>query len=308
MSNNVLIETVDLCKSYGKRQIIKNLDMKVEVGDIYGFLGPNGSGKTTTIRMLLGLVHPTSGQVILNGFNVKDNVEAAVAEVGAIVENPSFYNYLSGRDNLKLMANLYPGLLKKRVEEVLDIVKLKDRAKDKVGTYSLGMKQRLGIAMALLNNPKLIILDEPTNGLDPQGMKDIKELILKLAKEQKITFFISSHLLHEVEQICTKVGVLKEGELLAEGNVQELLSTQHEVFEVNTTETAKAMEVLKQAEFVKAVKPSEKGVIVETEKGSFAKLNQLLIINGVEVSLLNQQGNSLETFFFNLTGGAEKSA
>lgn len=307
MSKSVLIETKNLNKFFGKRKVINNLNLCVEAGDIYGFLGPNGSGKTTTIRMLLGLIYPNEGQIFLNGFDIKTHLEKAIIEVGAIVENPSFYSYLSGYDNLRLMANLYPGLQMSRIEEVLAIVKLEDRAKDKVKTYSLGMKQRLGIAMALLNNPKLIILDEPTNGLDPQGMKEVKELIAQLATEKGITFFISSHLLNEVEQICSKVGVLKNGQLVAQGDVKELLTTKYEVVEVDTPDKDKAVSVLASIEFVKSVTPSEKGVLVEMDKGNSSKLNQLLISNGVEVNLLTQQSNSLEKFFFELTEGGEKN-
>jgi ABC-2 type transport system ATP-binding protein len=192
MGNAMLIETNNLVKYFGKRKVIDNLSLSVAEGDIYGFLGPNGSGKTTTIRMLLGLVHPNSGTIKLSGYDIKTDFDKGIAQIGAIVENPSFYTYLSGYENLQLMANLHPGLPKGRIDEVLDTVRLKERANDKVRTYSLGMRQRLGIAMALLNSPKLVILDEPTNGLDPQGMKEVKDLILGLAKEMGISFFIST--------------------------------------------------------------------------------------------------------------------
>jgi len=302
MDKQLLIETENLCKSFRGRRIVDGINLKVEEGEIYGFLGPNGSGKTTTIRMLLGLVYPNKGNIYLNGFNIKKDLEKGLLKTGAIVESPSFYSYLSGYDNLKLMANLYQGLPKSRIDEVLEIVNLKDRAKDKVRTYSLGMKQRLGIAMALLNDPKLVILDEPTNGLDPQGMKDIRDLIIRLSKEHGITFFISSHLLHEVEQICTQVGVLKNGKLLVQGPVSELLGTEYEVVEVRTKDTEKAMSVLNGLDFIKSAAPSENGVMVEMDKGNGARLNQILISNGVEVEFLSQKVNTLEDFFLKLTG------
>lgn len=222
MISNTLLQTHNLTKSFGGRKIIDNLTLQVLKGDIYGFLGRNGQGKTTTIRLITGLIFPDSGDVIIDGYNLQNDFKKAISNIGAIVESPSFYSYLSGYDNLKLMANLVTGIKKDRIDEVLEIVRLSSRAKDKVKTYSLGMKQRLGIANALLCSPKLIILDEPTNGLDPQGMKEIKELIIQLASEKNITFFISSHLLHEVEQICNRVGIIDNGKLLREASMVEL--------------------------------------------------------------------------------------
>lgn len=223
MIKNTLLETRDLNKSFGGRKIINNLNLKVMEGDVYGFLGRNGQGKTTTIRIVTGLIFPDSGEVMVDGHNLRTEFKRAIAKIGAIVETPSFYNYLSGYDNLWLMGNLIPGFKKDRIGEVLEIVGLSKRAKDKVKTYSLGMKQRLGIANALLNEPKLIILDEPTNGLDPQGIQEIKEMIHQLASEKNITFFISSHLLHEVEQICNRVGIIDNGVLLAENTIEGLI-------------------------------------------------------------------------------------
>jgi ABC-type multidrug transport system ATPase subunit len=223
MISNMLLETHNLTKSFRGRKIVENLNLKVMKGDIYGFLGRNGQGKTTTIRMITGLIFPDSGDVMINGYNLKTDFKRAISQIGAIVEAPTFYDYLSGYENLLLMANLVPGLNKSRIDEVLEIVRLTNRAKDKVKTYSLGMKQRLGIANALLNNPQLIILDEPTNGLDPQGMKEIKEMIAQLSSEKNITFFISSHLLHEMQQLCNRIGIINDGKLLVEGNVKELV-------------------------------------------------------------------------------------
>lgn len=222
MISNTLLETHNLTKSFGGRKIIDNLNLQVMKGDIYGFLGRNGQGKTTTIRLITGLIFPDSGDVIIDGHNLQNNFKKAISNIGAIVESPAFYGYLSGYDNLRLMSNLVPGIKMDRIDEVLEIVRLSHRAKDKVKTYSLGMKQRLGIANALLSNPKLIILDEPTNGLDPQGMKEIKEMIVQLASEKNITFLISSHLLHDVEQICNRVGIIHNGKLVREASMVEL--------------------------------------------------------------------------------------
>ncbi|MCS7460390.1 ATP-binding cassette domain-containing protein [Paenibacillus doosanensis] len=225
MNSNLLLQTRNLTKSFGGRKMIDSLNLHVMKGDIYGFLGRNGQGKTTAIRLVTGLIFPDSGEVMIDGHPLRSDFKKAISNVGAIVESPSFYGYLSGYDNLKLMANLIPGIKKDRIDEVLDMVRLSRRAKDKVKTYSLGMKQRLGIANALLGSPKLIILDEPTNGLDPQGIKEIKEMIVQLASERNITFFISSHLLQEVEQICNRIGIIDKGKLLCEATMDELTQT-----------------------------------------------------------------------------------
>lgn len=221
-TGDVLLEVKGLSKTIKGRKIIDDLNLSVRKGDIYGFLGRNGAGKSTTIRIMTGLVFPDSGEVIVGGYHLKTNFKQAILQMGAIVESPMFHGYLTGYDNLALMANLIPGVKKSDVREVLEIVGLSARAQDKVKIYSLGMRQRLGLANALLGNPKLIILDEPTNGLDPQGMREIKELIHQLSSERDITFFISSHLLHEVERLCNRVAIIDNGRLLLEGDMDDL--------------------------------------------------------------------------------------
>ena len=223
MSEKVL-EIKNLCKSYGKRKIINNLNMTVFKGDVYGFLGANGEGKTTTIRMITSLIRSDSGEILINEKSVIKNRDQAIKNIGAMVEAPKFYENLSGYENLKLMAKLIDGTSDKDIDKLLELVGLKDRGKDKFASYSMGMKQRLGIANALLGNPDLIILDEPTNGLDPYGMRDINELIVSLAKTSNKTFIISSHLLHEMEGICNRVGILHDGHLCIEGDVKKLVS------------------------------------------------------------------------------------
>ena len=221
-----LLEVEGLSKKFGQHIIIDNISLNVMKGDIYGFLGRNGSGKTTTIRLITGLIYPDTGAININGYSLRTNFKMAISQIGAIVETPAFYSYLSGYENLSLMANLIPGFKKSQIDELLEIVGLREWSKNKYKTYSLGMKQRLGLANALLGDPKLVILDEPTNGLDPQGMKEMKETIVQLSLEKGITFFISSHLLHEVEQICNRVGIIKNGKMLAEGNLKELAGSQ----------------------------------------------------------------------------------
>lgn len=217
--NAVIVETTDLTKRYGNEIVaVDSLNLKIRRGEVYGFLGPNGAGKTTALRMLLGLVRPTSGTGKVLG--EKPGTGEGLKSVGALIESPAFYPYLSGKNNLSIMAK-YSGVPQSRVAIVLDQVELTDRAGDKFQNYSMGMKQRLGVAAALLKDPELLILDEPTNGLDPRGMAEMRELIRNLGKGER-TVLLSSHLLGEVEQICDRVGVIQDGKFIAEGTVEEL--------------------------------------------------------------------------------------
>ncbi|MBU3215613.1 ATP-binding cassette domain-containing protein [Clostridium estertheticum] len=222
---NKKIEVKNVSKKIGKRTILSHVSFDVYEGDICGFIGPNGAGKTTMIRVMTNLISPTEGEININGVNVVKERKTALLKLGAIVEEPIFFPYMSGRENLRNLAMLNPGMSKaeqrEKVEEVLKIVDLQPRADDKVKIYSLGMKQRLGIAQALLNNPEIIILDEPANGLDPMGMRDLRELIFKLQKEKKITFLISSHLLDELQQLCNRFVVVNEGKLIWQGSKTE---------------------------------------------------------------------------------------
>ena len=226
--NSSILQVKNLTKKISKRTIINNINFEILEGDICGFIGPNGSGKTTIMRLLTGLISPTSGNVYLNQIDVNKNREKALEYLGAIVENPIFFDYLSAEKYLLNLSILNKNMTttdrKEKVKEVIEIVGLKGREKDKIKTYSLGMKQRLGIAQALLNNPKIILLDEPTNGLDPLGIIELRNLITKLNKEHNITFFISSHLLDELQKICTKYVIIKDGVSIWDGTSEELLS------------------------------------------------------------------------------------
>ena len=222
--SDIMLEIQKLNKSYRRRKIIDNLNMTVYKGDIYGFLGANGEGKTTTIRMITSLIKADSGDIIINGKSVKNVKNEAIKNIGAMVEAPKFYENMSGYENLELMARIMPGISDRDIQNVLGLVGLKDRGRDKFKEYSMGMKQRLGIANALLGDPKLIILDEPSNGLDPYGMKEINNLIVSLAKRCDKTFIISSHLLHEMEGICNRIGILHSGKLCIEGEVRALIN------------------------------------------------------------------------------------
>ncbi|MCB2338926.1 ABC transporter ATP-binding protein [Clostridium estertheticum] len=237
--NERIIKLDNVDKIFGKRKVIENVSFEIFEGDICGFIGPNGAGKTTIIKMITGLITPTKGKVFIKSINVIKDREKALTKVGALVESPIFFNYMTGRKNLQNLARLNFEMNRKKqlekVEEVLEIVGLKtkdeDRGADKVKTYSLGMKQRLGIAQALLNNPKIVILDEPANGLDPIGMKDLRKLILKLKGKYGITFFISSHLLDELQKICNRYLIIKEGKIIWSGSSDILLKTSGKTLE-----------------------------------------------------------------------------
>ncbi|HCL4445753.1 TPA: ATP-binding cassette domain-containing protein [Clostridium botulinum] len=225
---NNIIEVKNLSKNIKGKTIIEDISFNIEKGDIYGFLGPNGAGKTTIIRLLTGLIKPTNGEILINRIDINKDRKRALLKLGAIVEYPIFFEYMTGREILKNLVRLHPNIPKeereKRVDEVLELVDLKNRENDKVSTYSLGMKQRLGIAQALLGRPEIIILDEPANGLDPIGIKDLRDIILKLNSEFKITFLVSSHLLDELQKFSNKIIIINQGRLKFKGSLEELLS------------------------------------------------------------------------------------
>jgi ABC-2 type transport system ATP-binding protein len=206
-----VLEVKNINKSFGNKQVLKDVSFSLNEGEILGFIGPNGAGKTTTIKIILGLQSLNSGEVIINGYSVVNNFSKAIEKVGAIVENPDSYMYLSGRKNLEIIANMYDNIPKERIDEVIKLVGLENRIEDKVSKYSLGMRQRLGIGIALLNNPNLLILDEPTNGLDPEGIKELRDLLKNLAKKENIAVLISSHNLSELESFCTDICIIQNG-------------------------------------------------------------------------------------------------
>jgi len=256
--------------------------MRVERGDIYGFLGPNGAGKSTTLRMLLGLVRPTSGVI---KFPVRASTWEylrARSRVGAIIETPAFYENFSGRRNLQLLASLSGGVQKKRVEEVLEIVDLRERARDPVKVYSYGMRQRLGIAQALLPTPELIILDEPTNGLDPQGIQQTRDLIRRLRDEFKLTVLLSSHLLTEIEQLCNRVGIIHEGRLLYEGGPQTLIAPTIS-YKVRVDDLSRAFDLLTREPGMTVSRNGTSFLRVEADAESISAVNALLVGNKIKV-------------------------
>ena len=297
-----VVETSGLTKRFGNGVLaVDSVEMSVRRGEVYGFLGPNGAGKTTTLRMLMGLIRPTSGTATVAGHAPGD--PAGLARIGALVEAPGFYPYLSGRENLGVIAD-YASVDQKRVAEVLDIVELTSRAGRKFGSYSTGMKQRLGVAAALLKDPELLILDEPTSGLDPQGMAEMRKLIKQIGQGNR-TVLLSSHLLPEVEQICDRVGVIRGGKLVTESTVQELLGK--EGILVKAEPVDRAYEMLKSM-FGDALVSRQNGSIrLETDPKGSLEVNSRLMAAGIAVSELRPVERSLEEAFFQLTGEKQGS-
>jgi ABC-2 type transport system ATP-binding protein len=296
MDDTFVIETSGLTKRYGERIIaVDRLDMRVRRGEVYGFLGPNGAGKTTTLRMVLGLVRPTSGSARVLG--ASPGSPEALARVGALVESPSLYPFLSGGDNLRVLAR-HARVPESRVDAVLEEVELTDRASDRFATYSLGMKQRLGVAAALLKDPELLILDEPTNGMDPAGMAEMRTFIRGLGRGRR-TVLLSSHLMTEVEQICDRVGVIRRGSLVGEGTVAELRG--RETLRVRAEPAAAAERLLGALPAVERVTVADGGFHIAADPAAASAINQALVEAGIAVSELRREQASLEEVFLELT-------
>jgi ABC-2 type transport system ATP-binding protein len=294
-----VIETSGLTKRYGETIVaVDRLDLRVRRGEVYGFLGPNGAGKTTTLRMLLGLVRPTSGHATVLG--APPGSSEALARIGAMIEGPAFYPFLSGRDNLRVLAR-YARVAEQRIPAVLDEVDLTGRAGDRVATYSMGMKQRLGVAAALLKDPELLILDEPTNGLDPAGMAEMRELIRSLAQGGR-TVLLSSHLMGEIEHVSDRVGVIRDGSLIAEGTVDELRG--RAALRVRAQPIADAVRVLGKLPGVEQVTRVDGLLSVAVDLAQAAAVNRALVGAGIDVSELSADKASLEDVFLELTGGS----
>ena len=316
MAQVLAVETHGLTKRYSTGVLaVDDLDLRVRTGEVYGFLGPNGAGKTTTLRLLSGLIHPTSGSAIVAG--AVPGSPASLARMGAMVETPSFYPYLSGRDNLRVVAR-YAGVPKSRIEPVLKLVDLTDRAKHKFKTYSTGMKQRLGVAAALLKGPDLLILDEPTSGLDPQGTIEMRALIKEL-KQGGRTVLLSSHLLNEVELTCDRVGVIAKGKLVAEGTVDELRARSGgRTLRIHATPLEQAQRLLASLLNPDQVRVIDGSLVLTVDPAQAASINRRLVADGVDVSELRVDEQSLENVFLQLTeaptlptpasGGGQSSA
>ena len=305
-SKEKVIKISGLTKRFKDVLAVNELDFEVHRGDVFGFLGPNGAGKSTTIRMLLSLISPTSGTIKIFNKTLQENRREILANVGAIVEKPDFYQYLPAIKNLEILAKISgKEVTRKRIFELLELVGLQDRANSRVKTYSHGMKQRLGIAQALLHNPELIVLDEPTTGLDPQGMKEIRDLIIRLSKEENKTIFLSSHILSEIEIVANRMIIINKGSKIVEGEVSELLnsSTLKVTFEVE--DTAAVIKILEGTRWNRIIESmSEKKIVVSIEQSAIPVLNKYLVENGVMVNAIIPV-RSLEDYFLTITSGAK---
>lgn len=297
MSSNIVLEVKNVWKKIGHHVVINDVSMELYQGDILGFIGPNGAGKTTTIKLMLGLQHFNGGSVKINGYDLKTNFVAAISNVGAIIENPDLYMYLSGYDNLKIVSELYD-VSEERILEVAKLVGLDKRIYDKVKKYSLGMRQRLGIAQAIIHKPKVLILDEPMNGLDPEGIKDLKSLLTKLANEEKMAILISSHLLGELENFCNRICILFDGRIIRNLNIIELKRITErtnytlEVSRINLENILYNFKVL-----------DGDHVIINTTKEELNNILKTLLLNDVRIYEVRKEVLSLEDVFLKATRG-----
>ncbi|WP_223275541.1 ABC transporter ATP-binding protein [Paenibacillus elgii] len=309
-----VVQIRGLTKTIRGKAIVNRLDLEVRAGEIFGLLGPNGAGKTTTIRMIVGLIGMSGGEVMIDGLSVKRQFEDAMKRVGAIVENPEMYKYLSGYHNLLHFARMHEGVTKARIDEVAELVGLKERIRDKVRTYSLGMRQRLGVAQALLHRPKVLILDEPTNGLDPAGIRELRDYLRQLARTEGLAIIVSSHLLSEMELMCDRVAIIRQGELIDVRPVRELAAGPSDaklrvVFEVNEPPSAQLLLASSYPEAAfECTGPERGGTSEGAVEGRLARRGipsavRTLVQAGIEVYGVRSSGRTLEEQFLELTGG-----
>ncbi|MBU3132730.1 ABC transporter ATP-binding protein [Clostridium gasigenes] len=306
MEAKAIVQIKNVTKKIGKKVIIDDLTFDVFSGEVFGFLGPNGAGKTTTIKMLLGLMSITKGEMYIDGFNVEKDFEKAVAKVGGIIENPDLYKYLTGYQNLVHFWRMYPDLKKGRIDEIIKIVGLEKRIHDKIKTYSLGMRQRLGVAQALLNSPKVLVLDEPTNGLDPAGIHELRNHLRTLAKEENIAVVVSSHLLSEMELMCDRVGIIQNGKLVRIQDMKEMLEDDSDsviALYVEPIEKAKVYLESLSSEYNSKINNNEIEIIENIE--NVPELVEKLVNQGIKIYGIRKVQQSLEGKFLEMTEGKE---
>lgn len=293
-----ILKVSNLTKKIKKIQIIKEISFDIKQGEIVGFLGPNGSGKTTTLRMIVGLSKPTSGEITINGYSLKKDFVKAMSNVGCIIEGPDLYDYMSGYKNLELLGSMSKGVTKKDIDEAVELVGMGKRIHDKVEVYSMGMKQRVGLAQALIHKPKLLILDEPTNGLDPQGIHEFRDIVKKLAKEKGISVLISSHLISEIQLMCDRVSIINNGSVIKNASIQEVLSTGEVVWTVD--DPNKAQFVLKNTfncnSFIDG-----KTVRALIDVNVLSEINKTLIESNLKINYIENKKRTLEDLFLTLT-------
>jgi ABC-2 type transport system ATP-binding protein len=295
---NIILETKYLTKTYGAHKAVDAVNITAYEGEVFGFLGPNGAGKTTTLGMALGLVHPTAGEVNVLGERVTPNHTHALKHVGALLGAPAFVPYLSAWDNIELVSRLTPGVDKKRIAEIIELVGLTDSARKKVSKFSTGMKQRVGLAMALVHRPRFVILDEPTNGLDPAGMRDIRQLIRSLA-ENGTSVLLSSHLLNEVQQVCDRIAVLNKGRVVAQGRVEDLLNGSKPTVRLSVANPAEAAQVLESLPGVENIHLNGKSITIKGVESQFIMTH--LLAHNIIPTEISAQKTDLESLFMELT-------
>ncbi|WP_397387103.1 ABC transporter ATP-binding protein [Paenibacillus sp. ClWae2A] len=300
INSSPIVETHNLSKSYGGTNRVHQVNLAVETGQIFGFLGPNGAGKTTTLKMLLGLIKPTEGTVKVFGKDLNKHRPSILNQTGSLIESPSYYGHLTGLENMKVMQRLR-NVPNKNIDEALKIVRLENQKHKQADQYSLGMKQRLGIAMALLAFPSLLILDEPTNGLDPAGIGEIRELIKSLPGQYGITVLLSSHLLSEIEQIATSVGIISDGKLLFQGSMQSLQANNKATIRFQTTDTARAEKILLTQGYMPTVQGKQL-VFDYLRDEEVSQMNKVLVQHDIPVIRIEEYKKSLEGIFLDLTG------
>ncbi|MCP1126214.1 ABC transporter ATP-binding protein [Bacillus sp. 3103sda1] len=295
----------NLKKVIKKKTLVENVSFDIQQGEVFGFLGPNGAGKTTTIRMLVGLIQATEGTISIGDYDIKEDFRGAMRQIGSIVENPELYTYLTGFENLKQFARMLGGISDERIIEIAKMVHLDERIHDKVKTYSLGMKQRLGIAQALLGNPKLLILDEPTNGLDPAGIRELREFVHTLVKEENMSVFISSHLLSEVQMICDRVAIINKGKVITVARVEELVKQASGRMEWIVTPLEKAKTVLEESGEVTELVIEEGRLLCRMNQERVSFCNKKLVEHDVDVHSVKEIVFTLEDLFMELTKGEQ---
>lgn len=297
MDTNVL-KVLDITKRIKKKEIIKGISFEIEAGEILGFLGPNGAGKSTTLRMIVGLSKPSSGTIDICGQSIAHNFVKAMSHVGCIIEGPDLYNYMSGYKNLEMLGAMSESVTKKDIDEAVELVGMGKRIHDKVEIYSMGMKQRIGLAQALIHKPKLLILDEPTNGLDPQGIHEFREIVKGLAKEKNISVLISSHLISEVQLMCDKVSIINQGRIIKNASIDEIISTGEVVWTLNTPKKGK--EILSTHFQIESIINNNQ-LTAEVDVQSLPKINQAFVQAGIELQYVSTKNRTLEDLFLTLT-------
>lgn len=307
MNNNVLLKISHLNKTIGKRQILHDISFEGYAGEVFGFLGPNGAGKTTTIKIAVGLLSLDEGEISINGIDIRKNFEKAMANVGGIVENPEMYKYLTGMENLRQYARMRGGVDQKRIDEVVSLVKMSNRINEKVSKYSLGMRQRLGVAQALLHHPKVLILDEPTNGLDPAGIKELRDILKTIAHKEQICVIVSSHLMSEMELMCDRVGIIANGKMIGVHTLEEMISANNSDFveyTLKVDDIAKAYSIINLPDDKKTINDEHLHICVSSDNSDeqIYAINRQLIENGIKLYTVAQQENKkLEDVFIQLT-------